>query len=200
MYRHRLLISTALLFVFLIGTSKVARAGNVVKMCGDISETNELQISVECLESLVGLLHDNYREPMDFMAELQRVGKLIKAGKPLSADENILWVMVRDKMRTMVLRGLSRSEFLAKDGNSAVCAEVLALGHRYGFCTYLRSLELSEENYATARILRPLVRTNNNTASTSSSFGNESVTLVVHLNLFNDGCNFLSAVDHIEAI
>lgn len=185
MYRHRAIIFTSL-YLYLICSIGFARAANVVEMCGDISEVNELQISVECLESLVGLEDNTYREPKEFMAALQRVEKLIQVGETLSSDENILWVMVRDKMRNMVLGGMTRGEFLTKVGDSAVCAIVLALGYKYGFCAYLHSLGLSQEQFISARtvLLSSTVRTTNDT-----SIGSTEVTLVIHLDLFNMQCN-----------
>lgn len=178
----------------------------MVEMCSYISELNELQISVECLESLVGLdnyYHYNYyyRSPREFMSALQRVEMRVKHRLPLTQDENIIWVMVRDKMRHMVLEGMAR-EFVARSGDSAACTIVSALGYRYGFCTYLYLLGFPDEehHYYTTRILERIIAWNQNQSKddthsihknddNTSSIGSKEATLVIHLDLFNMKCN-----------
>jgi len=119
-------------------------ASDTVEMCSYISELNELQISVECLETVAGFEHYYYLGPREFMAKLQRVERRVKKRRWLTEEEDLLWVMVRDKMRTMVLEGITR-EFLPKSGMPATCAIVRALGFRYGFCTYLYLIGLTSE-------------------------------------------------------
>lgn len=120
-------------------------ASDTVEMCSYISELNELQISVECLETVAGFEHYYYLGPREFMAKLQRVERRVKKRRWLTEEEDLLWVMVRDKMRTMVLEGITR-EFLPKSGMPATCAIVRALGFRYGFCTYLYLIGLTSDH------------------------------------------------------
>jgi len=58
----------------------------------------------------------------------------------LSPYENILWIIVRKKLRVITARTLTRKEFRSTEGNDALCLIVRAHGERFGFCTYMRLL------------------------------------------------------------
>jgi len=86
-------------------------ASDTVEMCSYISELNELQISVECLETVAGFEHYYYLGPREFMAKLQRVERRVKKRRWLTEEEDLLWVMTMMMIctvSTIFLRAYSR--------------------------------------------------------------------------------------------